>query len=91
MIETGSPATILTVSGDLLRAAPVTARRLWSDVLDMAPGINSRNVDNASGTRAYYFHGTTLFHGVYQLEGAPLATYNDAARPERRDGRRHGG
>ena len=44
----------------------------------MAPGINSRNVDNASGTRAYYFHGTTLFHGVYQLEGAPLATYNDA-------------
>ena len=78
MIETGSPATILNVSGDLLRAAPVTARRLWSDVLDMAPGINSRNVDNASGTRAYYFHGTTLFHGVYQLEGAPLATYNDA-------------
>ena len=78
MIETGAPTSILTISGDLLRAAPVTARRLFSDVLDLAPGVNSRNVDNASGTRAYYFHGTTLFAGAYMLEGAPLATYNDA-------------
>lgn len=78
MIETGAPTSTLTISGDLLRAAPVTARRLFSDVLDLAPGVNSRNVDNASGTRAYYFHGTTLFAGAYMLEGAPLATYNDA-------------
>ncbi|MBI3263578.1 MAG: carboxypeptidase regulatory-like domain-containing protein, partial [Acidobacteria bacterium] len=46
MIETGRPTSILNIDGDLIRAAPVTSRRLFSDVLDMAPGIGSRNVDD---------------------------------------------
>jgi hypothetical protein len=41
----------LTVEGDLLRAAPISSRRAFSDVLDMAPGVNSRNSDGASGQR----------------------------------------
>ena len=56
-----SPTKTLTVEGDLLRAAPISSRRAFSDVLDMAPGVNSRNSDGASGQRMYYFHGTTLF------------------------------
>ena len=38
MLETSKPTSILNMDGDLLRAAPVTARRLFSDVLDVAPG-----------------------------------------------------
>jgi hypothetical protein len=79
MVSTGTPTSTLTITGDLLRAAPISSRRVFSDVLDMAPGVNSRNSDGASGGRMYYFHGTTLFATVLMLEGAPIGTYNDAA------------
>src|SRR5438132_7450661 len=79
MVSTGLPTKTLTVDGDLLRAAPISPRRAFSDVLDMAPGVNSRNSDGASGVRMYYFHGTTLFSTVITLEGAPAGTYNDAS------------
>jgi hypothetical protein len=48
MIETQKPTSVLTIQGELLRAAPVTSRRLFSDVLDMAPGISSRTSTTAS-------------------------------------------
>jgi carboxypeptidase family protein len=79
MVSTGLPTKTLTVDGDLLRSAPISPRRAFSDVIDMAPGVNSRNSDGASGVRMYYFHGTTLFATVITLEGAPAGTYNDAA------------
>jgi len=79
MVSTGLPTKTLTVEGDLLRAAPISPRRAFSDVLDMAPGVNSRNSDGASGQRMYYFHGTTLFSTVVMLEGQPAGTYNDAS------------
>jgi hypothetical protein len=79
MVTTGVPTKTLTVEGELLRAAPISSRRAFSDVLDMAPGVNSRNSDGASGQRMYYFHGTTLFATVIQLEGQPAGTYNDGA------------
>src|SRR3954467_14014713 len=79
MVTTGVPTKTLTVEGELLRAAPISSRRAFSDVLDMAPGVNSRNSDGASGQRMYYFHGTTLFATVIQLEGAPAGTYNDSS------------
>jgi hypothetical protein len=79
MVSTGLPTKTMTVEGDLLRAAPISPRRAFSDVLDMAPGVNSRNSDGASGVRMYYFHGTTLFSTVITLEGAPAGTYNDAS------------
>src|SRR3954463_14624034 len=61
MIETSKPTSTLNIQGELLRAAPVTSRRLFSDVLDMAPGVSSRNVDDGVGRRAYYFHGSVIF------------------------------
>ena len=67
MVSTGLPTKTFTVDGDLLRAAPISPRRAFSDVLDMAPGVNSRNSDGASGQRMYYFHGTTLFATVITL------------------------
>src|SRR5262245_5505215 len=79
MIETSKPTSILTINGDLLRAAPVTSRRLFSDVLDVAPGVGSRNVDDGVRRRAYYFHGSHIYAHAFQLEGAPASAYIDAA------------
>ncbi len=79
MIETSKPTSTLNMDGELLRAAPVTARRLFSDVLDVAPGVGSRNVDDGVGRRAYYFHGSHIYAHAFQLEGAPASAYIDAA------------
>src|SRR5262249_47388958 len=79
MIETSKPTSTLNIQGELLRAAPVTSRRLFSDVLDMAPGVNSRNVDDGVGRRAYYFHGSVIFSHVFQIEGAPASSFLDAS------------
>jgi hypothetical protein len=79
MIETSKPTSILNIDGELLRAAPVTSRRLFSDVLDVAPGVGSRNVDDGVGRRAYYFHGSHIYAHAFQLEGAPASAYIDAA------------
>ena len=49
MIETNRPTSVMNIEGELLRAAPITSRRLFSDALDMAPGVGSRNVEMASG------------------------------------------
>ncbi|PYR20647.1 MAG: hypothetical protein DMF98_23305 [Acidobacteria bacterium] len=79
MLETSKPTSVLNIDGELLRAAPVTARRLFSDVLDLAPGVGSRNVDDGVGRRAYYFHGSHIYAHAFQLEGAPASAYIDAA------------
>jgi hypothetical protein len=79
MIETSKPTSTLNIQGELLRAAPITSRRLFSDVLDMAPGVNSRNVDDGVGRRAYYFHGAVIFSHVFQLEGAPAGSFLDSS------------
>ena len=69
MIETNRPTSVINIEGELLRAAPITSRRLFSDALDMAPGIGSRNVDDGVGRRAYYFRGSHIYAHAFQLEG----------------------
>lgn len=79
MIETTRPTSIINIEGELLRAAPITSRRLFSDALDMAPGIGSRNVDDGVGRRAYYFRGSHIYAHAFQIEGAPASAYIDSA------------
>lgn len=79
MIEVGRPTSVMNIEGELLRAAPITARRLFSDALDMAPGIGSRNVDDGVGRRAYYFRGSHIYAHAFQIEGAPASAYIDSA------------
>jgi Carboxypeptidase regulatory-like domain len=79
MIETGRPTSVLNIDGELVRAAPVTSRRLFSDALDLAPGVGSRNVDDGVGRRAYYFRGSHIYAHAFQLEGAPASAYIDSA------------
>src|SRR5262249_24816390 len=79
MLETSKPTSTLNIQGELLRAAPLTSRRLFSDVLDMAPGVNSRNVDDGAGRRASYFHGAGIFPHVFRREGAPAGSFLDSS------------
>ncbi len=79
MIETGRPTSVLNIDGELIRAAPVTSRRLFSDALDLAPGVGSRNVDDGVGRRAYYFRGSHIYAHAFQLEGQPASAYIDSA------------
>jgi hypothetical protein len=79
MIETTRPTSVINIEGELLRAAPITSRRLFSDALDMAPGIGSRNVDDGVGRRAYYFRGSHIYAHAFQLEGSPASAYIDSA------------
>ena len=79
MIEVGRPTSVLNIEGELLRAAPITSRRLFSDALDMAPGIGSRNVDDGVGRRAYYFRGSHIYAHAFQIEGAPASAYIDSS------------
>lgn len=79
MIETSKPSQSLNLDGELLRAAPVTSRRLFSDALDLAPGISSRNVNDGVGRRAYYFKGAVIFSHVFTLEGAPAGSFLDSS------------
>ncbi|MEO7135266.1 MAG: TonB-dependent receptor, partial [Vicinamibacterales bacterium] len=79
MIETSKPTNTMNIDGELIRAAPITSRRLFSDALDMAPGVSSRNVDDGVGRRAYYFNGAVIFSHVFMLEGAPASSFLDAS------------
>ena len=79
MIETNRPTSVMNIEGELLRAAPITSRRLFSDALDMAPGVGSRNVDDGVGRRAYYFRGSHIYAHAFQLEGMPASAYIDSA------------
>ena len=51
MIEVLEAKTSFAISGELLRAAPVTTRGLYSDAIDMVPGIQSRQGVDGSGVR----------------------------------------
>jgi hypothetical protein len=79
MIETAKATTAITLDRDLIRAAPISSRRVFSDALDLAPGISSRNVDDGVGRRSYYFKGAVIFAHVFTLEGAPAGSFLDSS------------
>ena len=79
MIESTKPTTSITLDRDLIRAAPISSRRVFSDALDLAPGISSRNVDDGVGRRSYYFKGAVIFSHVFTLEGAPAGSFLDSS------------
>ncbi len=79
MIETSKPTSSITLDRDLIRAAPISSRRVFSDALDLAPGISSRNVDDGVGRRSYYFKGAVIFSHVFTLEGAPAGSFLDSS------------
>ncbi len=81
MIETSSAATSFTISGELLRAAPVTSRGIFTDSIDMVPGIASRQGVDGSGVRVYYFMGASQFANYTALDGANFMGFANPAAP----------
>ena len=79
MIESSKPTTSITLDRELIRAAPISSRRVFSDALDLAPGVSSRNVDDGVGRRSYYFKGAVIFSHVFTLEGAPAGSFLDSS------------
>ena len=79
MIETAAPASIINIEGELARVAPMTSKRLFTDIIEMVPGARTRNVTGGWPGRAVYFHGAHLFSHAYQLEGAPASSFWDSA------------
>jgi len=79
MIETNKATTSITLDRELIRAAPISSRRVFSDALDLAPGVSSRNVDDGVGRRSYYFKGAVIFSHVFTLEGAPAGSFLDSS------------
>ena len=79
MIETNKATTSITLDRELIRAAPISSRRVFSDALDLAPGVSSRNVDDGVGRRSYYFKGAVIFSHIFTLEGAPAGSFLDSS------------
>jgi hypothetical protein len=80
MVETIKASTSFVISGELMRAAPVTSRGIYTDAVDMVPGVGSRQANDGSGIRIYYFMGTNQLGGSYMaLEGAQFGGYANPA------------
>ncbi len=77
MLEVASPSNVLNIEGDFQRELPLQSRRYWSDFLELAPGVISKEFDDGSGRRTYYSHGTMHNAHVTQLDGMMAAGYND--------------
>jgi hypothetical protein len=79
MIETLKATTSYSITGDLFRAAPVTARSVFTDTLDMLPAIGSGQANDGSGVRIYYFMGSSQWGGFTALDGAPFTSFGNFA------------
>jgi carboxypeptidase family protein len=79
MIETLKATTSYAISGELFRAAPVTARSVFTDTLDVLPAIGSGQANDGSGVRIYYFMGSSQWGGFTALDGAPFTSFGNFA------------
>ncbi len=78
MIDTISAESQVLVDGEFQRSVPVQARRNWSDILELTPGIMSRPFDDNSGRMVYYGRGAHHFTHVIKMDGANASSYYDA-------------
>jgi len=81
MVEILKAGTSFTITGELLRAAPVTSRALYTDSVDLIPGIASRQGVDGSGVRVYYYMGADQFANYTALEGATYGGFANPAAP----------
>ena len=79
MLDVSRPGNAITIDGQLLRSVPLTSRRIWSDAIDMTPGVNSRTVDTGGGQMVYYARGAEVYNHSFSVEGAPASAFADGA------------
>mgnify|MGYP002630413794 CR=1 FL=1 len=78
MIEVDKVGNVLNIDGDFQRLMPISARRNYSDFLELTPGVISRGFDDGSGRQVYFGHATEHYAHVLQLEGTIASNYHDA-------------
>ncbi|MCX6550303.1 MAG: carboxypeptidase regulatory-like domain-containing protein [Acidobacteria bacterium] len=79
MIETLKASSSFTISGELVRATPITSRGIFTDTVDMVPGVGSRQANDGSGIRIYYFMGSSQLASYTALEGAQFGGFANPA------------
>ena len=69
LLETRSGGHAVNVSGELLRAVPLSERREWYGALAVAPGVVTSDF---SGSRLIYVRGSEPSATLIQIEGADV-------------------
>jgi hypothetical protein len=74
MLEVTKAEQNVNISGELVRALPLTGRRDWSDVLQLAPGTLSASTDQFGG-QVYFLRGSENENHVMALDGADIGSF----------------
>jgi hypothetical protein len=74
MLESVKAEQNVNISGDLVRALPLTGRRDWSDTLQLAPGTLSASTDRFGG-QVYFLRGSENENHVMALDGADIGSF----------------
>jgi hypothetical protein len=74
LLETQSAEQAVNLSGDLLRALPLSGRHEWSDALQITPGIISASSD-AEGGQTYFLRGSENENHATLLDGIDIGSF----------------
>ncbi|HEX3703234.1 MAG TPA: TonB-dependent receptor [Vicinamibacterales bacterium] len=73
LLETGTGAQSINVSGELLRGIPLTEKREWFGALALAPGVV---ISDFLTSKLIYVHGADPSGTVIQMDGADVTSAN---------------
>jgi hypothetical protein len=75
MLEVHRPVQAVNISGELQRALPLTARKDFSDFLEVTPGVVARTLDQGSGGQVYMLRGSEIDNHVVLVDGADVGSF----------------
>lgn len=67
MLEADRPGQSVNVTGEMQRTVPITTRALWTDALQLTPGVIE-----GSGAGSYFVHGSSIDSHVFQVDGTDV-------------------
>jgi hypothetical protein len=70
LLETSQATRAVNISGELLRATPLSERREWYSALALAPGVTTAEWVN--NEKLFYVHGADPSANVVQIDGADV-------------------
>jgi len=70
LLETSNATRSVNISGELLRATPLSERREWYSALALAPGVTTAEWVN--NDKLIYVHGADQAANVVQIDGADV-------------------
>lgn len=74
LVDQVSSEQTIDISGQMMRAVPLTNRREWSDVLQLTPGVVSASSD-AYGGQTYFVRGSENENMATLLDGADIGAF----------------